>query len=102
MKQSSRGGNEGRTGHLSQFGVVNEVGSVSVDEGAQSQAILPTEPGEEEGGGGRGRDKGGNKERRVRDRWSDRDTTQTERRNNRWKKESLMAAVPCCCHRWAS
>lgn len=33
---------EGRTGHLSQFGVVNEVGSVSVDEGTQSQAVLPT------------------------------------------------------------
>lgn len=30
-------------GHLSQFGVVNEVGSVSVDEGTQGQAILPTE-----------------------------------------------------------
>lgn len=36
------------TGHLSQFGVVNEVRSVSVDEGAQSQAVLPTEPREEE------------------------------------------------------
>lgn len=30
-------------GHLSQFGVVDEVGPVSVDEGAQSQAIFPTE-----------------------------------------------------------
>lgn len=40
---------EGRTEHLSQFGVVNEVRSVSVDEGAQSQAVLPTEPREEEG-----------------------------------------------------
>jgi len=30
-------------GNLSQFGVVDEVGSVSVDEGAQSQAVLPTE-----------------------------------------------------------
>lgn len=37
-----------RAGHLSQFGVVDEVRSVSVDEGAQSQAVLPTEPPEEE------------------------------------------------------
>lgn len=45
---------EGRTGHLSQFGVVDEVGSVSVDEGAQSQAVLPTErPEEERGEGGK-------------------------------------------------
>lgn len=29
--------------HLSQFGVVNQVRSVPVDEGAQSQAILPAE-----------------------------------------------------------
>lgn len=29
--------------HLSQFGVVDEVRSVSVDEGTQGQAILPTE-----------------------------------------------------------
>lgn len=29
--------------HLSQFGVVNEVRSVPVDEGAQSEAILPAE-----------------------------------------------------------
>lgn len=41
-------------GHLSQFGVVNEVGSVSVDEGTQGQAILPTEPQEEEEEGGSG------------------------------------------------
>lgn len=33
-----------RRRHLSQFGVVNEVRSVSVNEGAQSQAVLPTEP----------------------------------------------------------
>lgn len=37
-------------GHLSQFGVVNEVGSVSVDEGTQGQAILPTEKKRKEGG----------------------------------------------------
>lgn len=37
--------NRGRkTEHLPQFGVVNEVGSVSVDESTQSQAVLPTEP----------------------------------------------------------
>lgn len=37
--------NRGRkTEHLPQFGVVNEVGSVSMDESTQSQAILPTEP----------------------------------------------------------
>lgn len=29
--------------HLAQFGVVNEVRSVSVDEGTQGQAILPAE-----------------------------------------------------------
>lgn len=47
-KKSKKGEKkEGRTGHLSQFGVVNEVRSVSVDEGAQSQAILPTEEEEE-------------------------------------------------------
>lgn len=34
--------------YLSQFRVVDEVRSVSVDEGTQSQAILPTEPQEEE------------------------------------------------------
>lgn len=28
--------------HLAQFGVVDEVRSVSVDEGTESQAILPT------------------------------------------------------------
>lgn len=39
---------EGKTGYLSQFGVVNEVRSVSMDEGTQSQAVLPTEPQEEE------------------------------------------------------
>lgn len=33
----------GRGGHLFQFGVVNEVRSVSVDQGTQCQAILPTE-----------------------------------------------------------
>lgn len=37
--------NRGRkTEHLPQFGVVDEVGSVSVDESTQSQAVLPTEP----------------------------------------------------------
>lgn len=40
---------EGRTGHLSQFGVINEVRSVSVDESAQSQAVLPTESRQEGG-----------------------------------------------------
>lgn len=29
--------------HLSQFGIVNEVRSVPMDEGAQSEAILPAE-----------------------------------------------------------
>lgn len=35
-----------RTKHLSQLRIVNEVRSVPVDEGAQSQAILPAEPWE--------------------------------------------------------
>lgn len=33
-----------KTEYLPQFRVVNEVGSVSVDESTQSQAVLPTEP----------------------------------------------------------
>lgn len=47
MEQNQK--KEGRTGHLSQFGVINEVGSVSVDESAQSQAVLPTESRQEGG-----------------------------------------------------
>lgn len=35
---------EERAEHLSQFGVVNQVRSVSVDESTQSQAVLPAEP----------------------------------------------------------
>lgn len=36
--------------HLAQFGVVNEVGAVSVDESTEGQAILPAGP--REGGSG--------------------------------------------------
>lgn len=36
-------GKKRRRSHLSQFGVVDEVRSVSVDEGTQGQAILPAE-----------------------------------------------------------
>lgn len=39
---------EERTEHLSQFGVVNQVGPVSVDESTQSQAVLPAEPQQNE------------------------------------------------------
>lgn len=35
---------EERAEHLSQFGVVNQVRSVSVDESTQSQAVLPAGP----------------------------------------------------------
>lgn len=40
---------EERAEHLSQFGVVNQVGSVSVDESTQSQAVLPAEPQKNKG-----------------------------------------------------
>lgn len=40
---------EHRSSHLSQFGVINEVRSVSVDEGTQGQAILPAEVEEKTG-----------------------------------------------------
>lgn len=42
-KERSKECKKGKKEHLSQFRVVNEVRSVSVDEGAQGQAILPTE-----------------------------------------------------------
>lgn len=46
--KAKREENRGRkTEHLPQFGVVNEVRSMSVDESTQSQAILPAEPGNE-------------------------------------------------------
>ena len=35
--------------YLAQFGIVNEVGAVSVDESTEGQAILPA--GQREGGG---------------------------------------------------
>lgn len=40
---------EERAEHLSQFGVVNQVRSVSVDESTQSQAVLPAEPQKNKG-----------------------------------------------------
>lgn len=42
-----KGIEEKQTEHLSQFGVVNQVRSVSVDESTQSQAVLPTKPQED-------------------------------------------------------
>lgn len=43
-KAKSKENKARKTEHLPQFGVVNEVGSVSVDESTQSQAVLPAEP----------------------------------------------------------
>lgn len=39
----------GHTGHLVELGVVDEVGPVPVDEGAESQAVLPASPRRVEG-----------------------------------------------------
>lgn len=55
-----------RAEHLSQFGVVNQVRSVSVDESTQSQAVLPAEPQKNKGKHQRGGRKVVEEERGVR------------------------------------
>lgn len=57
---------EERAEHLSQFGVVNQVRSVSVDESTQSQAVLPAEPQKNKGKHQRGGGKVVEEERGVR------------------------------------